>query len=68
MRLRALGTFMAILMAVGATTFAACKHKGPAEKAGEKIDKAAENVRDAVDPPKGPLEKAGRKIDRAVDD
>ncbi|CAH0261069.1 hypothetical protein [Roseomonas sp. CECT 9278] len=40
---------------------------GPAERAGERIDRAAENVRDAVDPPRGPVERAGRAIERAVD-
>jgi hypothetical protein len=40
---------------------------GPAEQVGERIDRAAEGVRDAVDPPNGPLERAGRAIDRAVD-
>ncbi len=54
-------------LALGATTLVACEKKGPAEKAGEKIDKAGEKVRDAVDPPKGPVEKLGRKVDRAVD-
>ncbi|MEO7100772.1 MAG: hypothetical protein ABI162_15525 [Luteolibacter sp.] len=42
-----------------------CKEKGPAEKAGESIDRAAEKVKDAVDP-KGPAEKTGEKIDRAM--
>ncbi|MBR0648133.1 hypothetical protein GXW78_00535 [Roseomonas terrae] len=40
---------------------------GPAENAGERIDRAAEGVRDAVDPPSGPLERAGRAVDRATD-
>jgi hypothetical protein len=40
---------------------------GPAERVGERVDRAAENVRDAVDPPSGPIERAGRAIDRAVD-
>lgn len=40
---------------------------GPAEQAGERVDRAAENVRDAVDPPSGPVERAGRAIDRATD-
>ncbi|WP_188967132.1 hypothetical protein [Neoroseomonas lacus] len=40
---------------------------GPAENAGERLDRAAEGVRDAVDPPSGPIERAGRAIDRAVD-
>ncbi len=40
---------------------------GPAERAGERVDRAVERVQDAVDPPNGPLERAGRAIDRAVD-
>ena len=39
--------------------------KGSAQKVGEGIDNAAENVKDAVTQP-GPVEKAGRTIDRAV--
>ena len=42
-----------------------CKEKGPAEKAGEGVDKAVEKVKDAVDP-KGPVEKAGEKVDEAL--
>ena len=42
-----------------------CKEKGPAEKAGESIDEAIEDVKDAVDP-KSPVEKAGEKIDEAL--
>ncbi|MES2438864.1 MAG: hypothetical protein V4584_07350 [Verrucomicrobiota bacterium] len=42
-----------------------CKEKGPVEKAGEGIDNAVENVKDAVDP-KGPVEKAGEKVDKAL--
>jgi outer membrane lipoprotein-sorting protein len=42
-----------------------CKEKGPAEKTGEKVDKALEKVEDAVDP-KGPAEKAGEKVDKAL--
>lgn len=45
---------------------ASCEKKGPAEKAGEKMDKTIENVKDAVDP-KGPVEKAGEKVDEALD-
>ncbi len=40
---------------------------GPAERVGERVDRAAEGVRDAVDPPSGPLERAGRAIERATD-
>jgi len=42
-----------------------CERKGPVEKTGEQIDKAAEKVKDAVDP-KGPAEKTGEKIDKAL--
>jgi predicted small secreted protein len=49
-----------------ATPLIACDD-GPAERAGERIDRAAENLRDTVDPPRGPVERAGRAIDRAVD-
>ncbi len=42
-----------------------CHRQGPAEHAGEKLDRAGEKVKDAIDPP-GPAEKAGRKIDRAT--
>lgn len=42
-----------------------CREKGPAEKVGESIDKAADNIKDAVDP-KGPVEKAGEKVDEAL--
>lgn len=44
---------------------ASCEKKGPAEKAGENIDEAIEDVKDAVDP-KGPIEKAGEKVDEAL--
>ena len=42
-----------------------CREKGPAEKIGESIDKAADDLKDAVDP-KGPGEKAGEKIDKVL--
>ena len=44
---------------------ASCRKKGPAEKAGEKMDEAIKNVKDTVDP-KGPGEKAGEKVDEAL--
>ena len=47
-------------------SFVSCREKGPAEKAGESVDKAVDKVKDAVDP-KGPLEKAGEKVDNALD-
>ncbi|MDJ0390175.1 hypothetical protein QMO56_18860 [Roseomonas sp. E05] len=44
---------------------AACS-EGPAERSGEKIDRAGQNLRDAVDPPSGPGERMGRSIDRTL--
>lgn len=44
---------------------ASCREKGPAEKAGESVDRAVDKVKDAVDP-KGPAEKVGEKIDDAT--
>lgn len=45
---------------------AACHQEGPAERAGRSIDRAGQNLRDAVDPPHGPAERAGRTVDRAL--
>jgi hypothetical protein len=36
--------------------------KGPAEKAGASVDRAARDVKDTISPP-GPAEKAGRAVD-----
>ncbi|HEY4252785.1 MAG TPA: hypothetical protein VGM87_16355 [Roseomonas sp.] len=40
---------------------------GPAERAGQRVDRTLERARDTVDPPRGPVERAGRAVDRAVD-
>ena len=48
------------------TGLTACERKGPAERAGEKVDNAIEKAKDKLDP-KGPAEKAGEKIDKALD-
>jgi hypothetical protein len=45
---------------------AGCKKEGPAEQAGQKIDKLGDKVQDTVDPPKGPIQATGRAIDRAT--
>jgi predicted small secreted protein len=45
---------------------AACHQPGPAERAGRSLDRAGEQVRDAVDPPSGPSERVGRAVDRAL--
>jgi hypothetical protein len=43
-----------------------CSKKGPAERAGESLDRTGNKIHDAVTPD-GPGEKAGKKIDHAVD-
>ncbi len=58
--------FAPLLVMLGAVAaFAGCESKGPAEKAGESIDKGVQDVKDAVNPP-GAGEKAGRELDKAV--
>jgi len=65
---RLLAAALALGFAVGgAALTSGCREKGPAERAGEKLDRKMDKVEDALDP-KGPAEKAGRKLDRAVDD
>ncbi len=54
---------IALLPAV--TAVSSCREKGPAEKAGENVDKTVDKIKDAVDP-KGPVEKAGEKVDKAL--
>ena len=56
---------VAAFLMLGALPLAACDNKGPAEKAGQQVDKAAQKVEDAINPP-GPVEKAGRAVDNAV--
>jgi hypothetical protein len=53
------------LVLVGLLPLVGCQ-EGPAERAGERVDNAARQVRDTVNPPSGPLEAAGRKIDDAT--
>jgi hypothetical protein len=59
--------YVMALLAAFALTGNACSKKGPAEKAGEKLDNVGDKIHDAVTPD-GPAEKAGKKIDKAVDD
>jgi MT0933-like antitoxin protein len=47
-------------------SLAGCESKGPAEQAGQQIDKGIQNAKDAINPP-GTLEKAGRSIDKATE-
>lgn len=54
-------TFVAVLgLAFGAV---ACKEKGTMEKAGEAVDEAVEDVKDAGE---GAMENAGEKMDEAA--
>jgi hypothetical protein len=57
----ALGILLAPLVALSI----GCEREGPAERAGEGIDRAADNAADALDP-RGPAEKAGSAVDDAV--
>jgi hypothetical protein len=64
------GRVLALTAVLAAATFTftatgCTENKGPAEKAGEKIDETVDKVKNAVDP-KGPAEKAGEKIDKAL--
>jgi hypothetical protein len=52
-----------ILLTLG---LSACEQEGPAERAGEKVDAAAERAKGAVDP-QGPAERAGEKADEAME-
>lgn len=64
MRPRALLPLCACL----ALALTACPEKqGPAERAGEALDDAAESVGDAVSPD-GPAEDAGEKLDESLGD
>ncbi len=56
-----------IILGGGMVVTTGCERQGPAQRAGKDIDRAVEDMKDAVHPP-GPAEKAGKKLDRAVDD
>lgn len=51
-----------VLGLLGSGVLVGCE-QGPAQKAGEKIDKAVDALTG-----KGPVEKAGERIDKAVDE
>lgn len=61
-----LASMRLLLPALLVLGLAACHQEGPAERAGRSIDRAGQNLRDAVDPPHGPAERAGRAVDRAL--
>ena len=45
----------------------ACEPEGDAERAGERIDDAAEKAAETLDP-EGPAERAGEKVDEATEE
>jgi hypothetical protein len=58
--------FASLVLTIGALlAFAGCESKGPAEKAGESLDKGIQNAKDVVNPP-GAGEKVGRDLDKAI--
>ncbi|MCB4821155.1 hypothetical protein [Roseicella aerolata] len=59
-------TFRLLLPALLLFGLAACQQEGPGERAGRSLDRAGQNVRDAVDPPRGPAERLGRSVDRTL--
>jgi hypothetical protein len=62
MRIAGLACMLGGAIALGA----GCEsEKGPAEKVGESVDKAAQKVKDTISPP-GPAEKAGRAVDKTL--
>ena len=62
---RVLAFAPSFIMLGALAAFAGCESKGPAEQAGESIDKGVQNAKDAVNPP-GAAEKAGRNVDKAL--
>ena len=56
---------LATLLLGAVAAFAGCESKGPAERAGENIDKGVQDVKDAINPP-GPVEKTGRSVDKVL--
>jgi hypothetical protein len=57
--------FLAGLALWAFVAFTGCESKGPAQKAGESIDKGIQDTRDAISPP-GPAQKVGRELDKAL--
>ncbi|MBV8097462.1 MAG: hypothetical protein JO110_30305 [Acetobacteraceae bacterium] len=56
--------FAALILVSLAAAACSDREEGPATKAGQAVDQAGQNVKDAIDP--GPAQKAGRSIDRAL--
>jgi hypothetical protein len=60
------GWLFAVLLLGAVAVFTGCEAKGPAQRAGENVDKGVQNAKDAINPP-GPVEKAGRSVDKTLD-
>ena len=60
------GSRFAVLLLGAVEVFAGCEAKGPAQRAGENVDKSVQKAKDTINPP-GPVEKAGRSVDKALD-
>lgn len=54
------------LLLVAFLGIAGCEPKGPAQQAGENLDKGIQNAKDAITPA-GPVEKAGREVDKSLE-
>jgi len=60
------GSRFAVLLLGAVAVFAGCEAKGPAQRAGENVDRGVQDAKDVINPP-GPVEKAGRTVDKALD-
>jgi hypothetical protein len=58
-------TCCAVMLLSITASLTGCQSQGPAERAGQGVDNAARDIKDAVNPG-GPAEQAGRNVDRAL--
>ncbi len=63
--------FAPILIALGALSLAACEHKGPGERAGEKVDHTVDTIKNGGEEPthdklQDEADKARDKVDDAA--
>jgi hypothetical protein len=56
-----------LCMGLLVTVLAGCEREGPMERAGKKIDKAAEDLSEASRK-EGPVERSGKQVDKAVEE
>jgi hypothetical protein len=69
-RSKTLSLFLILLGLALVATTVACGNRGSGERAGEKIDEAVEDTKDAVGDAvdnDGPIEEAGEKVDDKLD-